>query len=40
MFHSKESIPVPLTLAFTVTVAGSEQGGIFGKLKLALNVGA
>jgi hypothetical protein len=27
-------------LAFTVTESGSEHGGITGKLKLAMNVGA
>ena len=35
-----ESIPVPEISASTVTEDGSEQGGITGMLKLALNVGA
>ena len=40
MFHSIESIPTPVISALTLTVFGSEQGGMTGRLKLALNVGA
>ena len=40
MFHSIESIPTPVISALTLTLLGSEQGGITGILKLALKVGA